>query len=153
MSIERWRRGWDPFRTLLDIQREMNRLFNTTLTGRTEEGIGLREGIWSPALDVYETENDIVVKAELPGMKPEDVDISVVGDTLTIKGEKKQEEEIKKENYYRLERSYGSFQRSLRLPVDVKPDKIKATYKDGVLKVTLPKSEEVKPKKIEIKVE
>jgi HSP20 family protein len=153
MSIERWHRGWDPFRTLLDIQREMNRLFNTGLAGKVGEETGLMEGIWSPALDVYETESDVVVKAELPGIKPEDVNISMVGDTLTIKGERKQEEEVKKENYYRLERCYGSFQRSVRLSTDVDPNKVKATYKDGVLKITLPKSEEVKPKKIEIKAE
>jgi HSP20 family protein len=96
--------------------------------------------------------NNIVVKAEVPGLEPKDIDISLTGGVLTIKGEKKQEKEEKDENYHRIERSYGTFTRSVRVPQEVQSDKIEATYKNGVLKITLPKSEEAKKKEIKIKV-
>jgi HSP20 family protein len=102
---------------------------------------------------VAETKNDVVVKAEVPGMDPKDIDISLSNGVLTIKGEKKQEREEKEENYHLLERSYGSFTRSVQLPGEVQSDKISASYRNGVLKVTLPKSEEAKKKEIKIKVE
>jgi HSP20 family protein len=105
---------------------------------------------WMPAVDVFEKDDKFVVKAELPGMKEEDIDVSVVGDTLTVKGEKKTESEVKEENYYRCERSYGSFYRSIPLPSTVDASKIKADFEDGVLEVTLPKTAEVKPKKIAV---
>ena len=103
-----------------------------------------------PAVDVFEKEDKFVVKAELPGMKEEDVDVSVIGDTLSIKGEKKTETEIKDENYYRCERSYGSFYRSIPIPSNVDANKIEASFEDGVLEVALPKSAEVKPKRIAV---
>jgi HSP20 family protein len=103
-----------------------------------------------PAVDVFEKEDKFVVKAELPGMKEEDIHVSVVGDTLSIKGEKKTETEVKEEDYYRSERSYGSFYRSIPLPSNVDADKIKASFEDGVLEVALPKSAKVKPKKIAV---
>jgi HSP20 family protein len=106
--------------------------------------------VW-PAIDVADSENEIVVKAEVPGCKAEDIDISVHGNTLTISGEKKAEEEKKEKGYYHLERSYGSFRRELSLPGDVDPDKIEAACKNGVLTVTLPKSEEAKAVKIKVK--
>ena len=108
---------------------------------------------WFPSLDVSETKNDFVVKAELPGIDPKDIDISLTDGMLTIRGEKKQEREEKEENYHLIERNYGTFSRSVSLSRDVKPDKINASYKDGVLRVVLPKSEEAKKKEIKIKVE
>ncbi len=105
---------------------------------------------WMPAIDIFEKDNKFVVKAELPGMNEEDIDVSVVGDTLTIKGEKKTESEVKDKDYYRSERSYGSFMRSISLPATVNADKIEAKYEDGVLEVSLPKVAEVKPKKVKV---
>lgn len=101
-----------------------------------------------PAIDVFEKEDKFVVKAELPGIKEEDIHVSVVGDTLSIKGEKKTETEVKEEDYYRCERNYGSFYRSIPLPSNVDADKIEAAFEDGVLEVALPKSAKVKPKKL-----
>lgn len=103
-----------------------------------------------PALDVFEKEDKFVVKAELPGMKEDDIDVSVVGDTLSIKGEKKTETEVKEEDYYRCERSYGTFYRSIPIPSNVDANKIEASFDDGVLEVALPKSAKVKPKKIAV---
>jgi HSP20 family protein len=108
------------------------------------------ERAWVPVVDVFEKEDKFVVKAELPGMKEEDIDVSVVGDTLTIKGEKKTETEVKEEDYYRCERSYGSFFRSIPLPATVEADKIEASYGDGVLEVSLPKAAKIKPKKVAV---
>jgi HSP20 family protein len=142
---------WRPFE-FDRIRKEMDRLWDSFLEGRpmrrAEEG---RE--WLPSLDVSETKNDLVIKAELPGMDPKDIDISLGNGFLTIKGEKKQEKEEKDENYHLIERSYGSFTRSVRLPREVQSDKITASFKNGVLRVTLPKSEEAKKKEIKIKVE
>jgi HSP20 family protein len=133
------------------MRRDMDRLWDSFFEGgvrRTDE-----EGEWLPSLDVAETKNEIVVKAEVPGMDSKDIDISLSDGLLTIKGEKKQEREEKEEDYHLVERSYGTFTRSVRLPKEVKRDKISASYKNGVLKVTLPKSEEAKQKEIKIKVE
>ncbi len=151
MSIMRWR----PGRELATIRDEMNRLFDEFFSGFPfpERRRGLMEGEWAPIVDVAETDENIVVTAELPGVKQNDVEITVVNDVLTLKGEKKEEKEIKKENYHRIERSYGSFQRSITLPTGVQADKAKASYKDGVLTVTIPKVEEAKPKSIKINVE
>lgn len=129
------------------LQREMDRLFEDFFR---RSGLPMR---WGPAVDVVESSDSVVVKAELPGVDPKDVDISVSGDTLTIKGEKKEEKEEKGKSFYRVERSYGSFCRSVSLPTGVEADKAKADYKDGVLSVTLPKSEKVKAKKIPIKTD
>ncbi len=130
----------------------MDRLWESFFEGglrkKGEEG-----GEWFPALDVSETKNDIVVKTEVPGLDPKEIDISLSDGILTIRGEKKQEKEEKEENYHLIERSFGTFSRSIRLPREVQSDKINATYKNGVLKVTLPKSEEAKKKEIKIKVE
>jgi len=106
---------------------------------------------FTPAFDISETENELIVRAEIPGMDKEDIDIHLTDGVLTIKGEKRHEKEDKKEDYHRVERSYGSFCRSIGLPFDVETDKVDATYKDGVLKLTLPKSERAKVKKIEVK--
>ena len=149
MSIIRWR----PTRDLLSIRDEVNRLFDNFFTGLPERRRGLLDGEWAPSVDVAETDNEVVVTAELPGVKQDDVDITVTDDVLTLKGEKKEEKEVKEKNYHRIERSYGSFQRSVSLPAGVQADKAKATYKDGVLHITVPKAEEAKPKQIKINVE
>jgi HSP20 family protein len=138
---------------LLNIRDEVNRLFDNFFTGLPERRRGLLEGEWAPSVDVAETDNEVVVTAELPGIKQDDVDITITDDVLTLKGEKKEEKEVKEKNYHRIERSYGSFQRSISLPAGVQADKAKATYKDGVLHITVPKAEEAKPKQIKINVE
>jgi HSP20 family protein len=143
---------WRPFRDLERVRREMDRLWDSFFEERPTRRVA-EMGEWLPSLDVSETKNDIVVKAELPGMDTKDVDISLINDVLTIKGEKKQEKEEKEEDYHFVERSYGSFTRSIRLLRDVQSDKISASYKNGVLKITLPKSEEAKKKEVKIKVE
>ncbi len=143
---------WRPFRELERMRREMDRLWDSFLEGRPGRKV---EEIaeWLPTLDVSETKNELVVRAEIPGIDTKDIDISLTNDLLTIKGEKKQEKEEKGENYHLVERSYGSFTRAIRLPKEVQGDKISASYKNGILKVTLPKSEEAKKKEIKIKVE
>jgi HSP20 family protein len=141
---------FDPFRELDRIQSEMNRLFEG-YNGAAERSGGqlVQSGrLWSPSVDVAETQNDIVLRAELPGMKQEDIDIELTGDTLTIRGERKFENEERRENFVRVERSYGRFQRSFTLGVPVQHDRVKATYRDGILEVHLPKSEETKPRKV-----
>jgi len=106
-----------------------------------------------PAVDLYEEKDDIVVKAELPGMEKDNIEVNLSGNRLTIKGEKKQEEEVKKEGYYRAERSYGSFVRSLELPLEVQTDQVKAAFKNGILEIRLPKTEEAKKKETKVKVD
>jgi HSP20 family protein len=109
--------------------------------------------ITTPAVDLYEEKDDIVVKAELPGLEKDQIEVNLSGNRLTIKGEKKQEEEVKKEGYYRSERSYGSFVRTLELPTEVQTDKVKAAFKNGILEIRLPKSEEAKKKETKVKVD
>lgn len=140
---------WDPFR---DLQERMNRMFDDSYrgAGRGEDwGLG---GAWAPPVDIYEKDGNIVVKAELPGVDPKDVDVRVENNTLTIRGERKIDNEIKQEAYHRVERSYGTFTRSFSLPSVLDQDKIKAEFKDGVLQVTLPKHERALPKQINIAV-
>jgi HSP20 family protein len=142
---------WRPFE-FEKMRRDMDRLWDSFFEGRSVRK-AQEEGEWHPSLDVSETKGDLVVKAELPGIDPKDIDISVNEGVLTIKGEKRQEKEEKEEGYHLVERSYGSFTRSIRLPREIQNDKINASYKNGVLKITLPKSEEAKKKEIKIKVE
>ena len=142
---------WRPFE-FDKLRKEMDRLWDSFFEGRPTRRA--REEVeWLPSLDVAETKSDLVVKVELPGMDPKDIDISLSDGVLTIKGEKKQEKEEKEEGYHLIERSYGSFTRSIQLPKDVQSDKISASFKNGILKVVLPKSEEAKKKEIKIKVE
>ena len=147
MSLVRW----DPFRELESLQEGVNRLFQESMVRPRRDVPTAR--VWAPPVDVMEDEDKIFVKAEIPGMKKEEIDIEMTGDTLTIKGERKFELEEKKENFVRVERSYGSFQRSFTIGVPVKAAEVKAGYKDGILEITIPKAEEVKPKKVEIAVE
>ncbi|MFO8240258.1 MAG: Hsp20/alpha crystallin family protein [Dissulfuribacterales bacterium] len=139
---------WRPLRELSNLRREMDDLWGN-LTGEKE--FLPMKGEWMPAVDVSETKDSLIVKAEIPGMESKDIDVSLCGDLLTIKGEKKQKTEEKKENYHRIETHYGAFSRTIRVPVSVNSEKIKASYDNGVLKITLPKKEEVKAKQIEIK--
>ena len=150
MVMERWRPGWGiiPWRPSRELE-EWERQFDDLL-GRPMLRRATMERGWMPVVDVFEKEDKFVVKAELPGMKEEDIDVSVVGDTLTIRGEKKTETEVNEEDYYRCERSYGSFYRSILLPSTVDANKIAADFEDGVLEVTLPKAAEVKPKKVAV---
>jgi HSP20 family protein len=155
MVMERWRprslRTWDP-------TEEMERLIEDPFFAqwpffRVAWGRTPREGMaWAPALEMYEKDNNFVVKAELPGVKKDDVDVSITGDTLTIKGQKKASKEIKDEDYYRCESHYGSFSRSVTLPAAVDAKKIEASYENGILEVHVPKAKEAVPTKVEIKV-
>jgi HSP20 family protein len=141
---------WRPFREVSRLRREMDRLWEDYF-GSGRRAFQPLQGEFAPVMDVKETADQIVVKAEVPGMDAKEINISVTGDVLTIKGEKKSEREEKDENYHVVERSYGSFSRSLTLPAAVDLDKIEAKYDKGVLTVTCAKKEEVKPKAIEIK--
>ncbi len=140
---------WEPIRNLVSTQDPFNRLLNETLSRFFDDGeLGTRT--WAPAVDIYETDHDVVLKAELPGVDPKDVEVRVEDATLYLKGQRKFVNEVKEENYRRVERSYGSFTRSFALPSSVNSDKAKAEYKDGLLILTLPKREEAKPKTIQI---
>ncbi|AEH44005.1 heat shock protein Hsp20 [Thermodesulfatator indicus DSM 15286] len=140
-----------PFRPLRELKREMDRLWTEFFGKETLPEVF--EAEWVPALDVSETQDAVIVRADVPGIDPNELEITVSGNTLTIRGEKKQEREEKGENFYRIERSYGSFVRSIQLPADVDTDKVEATYKNGVLKIVLPKKAEAKGKQIPVKVE
>ena len=141
---------WEPFGDLLATQGRFNRLFNETFSRAFGDGGELTQTGWLPAVDVYETDQNVVLKAEMPGVDPKNVEIRVEDGTLYLKGERKFEKEVKEENYHRVERSYGSFTRSFALPSSVDAEKATAEYKDGVLTLTLPKKEEAKPKTIKI---
>ena len=148
---------WNPARELalfpfgaMNMQREIERMFDGVLRGGTQDD-GF-SSVLMPAVDIAERENEYTVNVELPGVSKDDVKITMQDNILTIRGEKKEEKESKGSSFHRVERSYGSFQRSFTLPTRVQSDKIEATYKDGILSVTLPKAEEAKPKQIEVKV-
>jgi len=139
---------FEPFRGVSSLQNQINRLFNEAFD-RSEEG-SLTP--WAPAVDIYETEQELVVKADLPDVKPEDLDIRVENNVLTIRGERKFEKKVSEDKYLRVERAYGSFSRSFSLASTVNTEAIKADYKDGVLTLTIPKREEAKPKQIKVQV-
>jgi HSP20 family protein len=155
MAILKWRpvgqavERWDPFGDVSDIETEMNRLFQGLFSPRPASG---PDRVWAPAVDMYETKDELVVAAELPGMSDKDIKLAINGDVLTLRGERVQAQEVKHEDAYRGERWYGKFERTLPLPIPVQADKVKAVYRDGVLTVTLPKVEEIKPKEIQIEV-
>src|SRR2546429_10022929 len=140
---------WEPFRGASALQDQVNRLFNDVLE-RTGEESSL--SAWAPAVDIYETEHELVVKADLPEVDPKDLDIRVENNILTIRGERKFEKKVNEENYLRVERSYGSFARSFSLANTVNPDAIKADFQNGVLTLSIPKREEAKPKQIKVNV-
>ena len=139
---------WEPVREMMTLREAMDRLFDDAFT----RPINLRDGGWSsPAVDMYQTDNDVVVKAALPGFKADEVQINITGDLLTLRGERKQEEEKKDRAWHIREHRWSSFERSIVLPTAVKTDKANADFENGVLTITLPKAEEVKPKIISVK--
>jgi HSP20 family protein len=144
---------WEPFRDLLTLQERMNRMFNESYRGgsASDDDWSLG-GSWAPAVDIYEHEGNIVLTAELPGVDPKDVDVRVENNVLTLRGERKWNGDVQRENYHRVERAYGSFTRSFTLPNVVDTTNIKADFKDGMLRLVLPKREEAKPKQISINV-
>ncbi|HZD68186.1 MAG TPA: Hsp20/alpha crystallin family protein [Actinomycetes bacterium] len=150
MSVLRW----DPFRDLTSIQDEINSMFDRVF-GRRTAGTGREGGLtaasWAPAVDISERKDAYVVSAEVPGINPEDLDVTLEDGLLTIQGERRMEEETGDRQYHRVERRYGAFRRSITLPSQVKADAIEASYSDGVLQVVVPKSEAAQPKKIDVR--
>ncbi|UCD86364.1 MAG: Hsp20/alpha crystallin family protein [Desulfobacterales bacterium] len=142
---------WDESGELTRFRRDMDRLFDRFFEGWPFK-LPTREGEWAPSVDVSETAKEVIVRAEIPGMDPKDMDVSVHGGVLTLRGERKKEHEEKGEKICRIERSYGALFRSVQLPAEVNAEKVKATYRDGVLKINLPKTKEEPVKKIEVKV-
>jgi len=140
---------WEPFRGVTTLHDQFNRLFNDVFERKGEE---TSLSAWAPAVDIYETEHELVVKADLPDVDPKDLDIRVENNLLTIRGERKFEKKVNEENYLRVERSYGSFARSFTLASTVNADAIKADYQSGVLSLSIPKREEAKPKQIKVGV-
>jgi HSP20 family protein len=149
MAIVRW---LDPFRDLTSIQERMNQIFEDALARSRGRDEGLRTGMWTPAVDIYEKNDTVVVKAELPGVEKDQISVEVKDGILTLRGERKFEREVKEESYHRIERSYGTFLRSFSLPVSVNQEQVKATFRDGVLEVELPKKENAKPKQIKVDI-
>ncbi len=152
MAMDRWRpfgsvERWDPFRGVGDIQTEVNRLFDS-FSGRPTAAVAA-DPMWLPAVDIHETKDDIVLSFDIPGVSEKDVQVSITGDLLTVRGERRFERESA-DSYHRVERLYGKFERGVQLPMVVQTEKVKASYRDGVLTVTLPKAEEVKPREIKI---
>jgi HSP20 family protein len=137
---------WKPFRELVSMRDDVDRLFDTFFGSNQ----GDLENYWKPAIDIEESNGNLLVRAEIPGMSKEDIKVSVQDDMLTISGERNRENEKKDKTFHRIERCYGQFRRMIRLPAAVDADKVKATYKDGVLHVTLPKPESLKPKQIDV---
>ncbi|MDI6740471.1 MAG: Hsp20/alpha crystallin family protein [Candidatus Edwardsbacteria bacterium] len=145
---------WDPFNEMQSFHDDMNRVFSDffgppwRMPGRR----GLTDSLWAPLMDIEETKEELVVKAEIPGMTKDDIKIQITADVLSISGERKHEEENKDKTYHRIERTYGKFQRIIRLPTEVQSGKTKASYENGVLTIRIPKSEEVKPREISIEI-
>ena len=157
---------WDPFRELSRLEREIGRMFDELWSGRrwarralpggerlTVPAERAEELIGAPPTDLIDKKNELIVRAEIPGVEKENIKVNVTEDEVSISGRVERRKEEKEENYYRCERSYGAWQRTLSLPVRVRPDQVKAKYKDGVLEITLPKTEEEKEKRREIKIE
>lgn len=143
---------FDPFRDLAQMQDRINRIFGEAARRADGDDL-LKGGDWTPPVDIYETKgHEIVLRAELPGLKREEIDIRVENNTLTLRGERKQEQEVTKDSYHRVERSYGTFARSFTLPTTVDTEKVSANFADGVLTVKLPTREEAKPRQIQVQV-
>jgi len=141
---------FDPFRELVALQDRMNRMFEESVRSRGSEEGEFASGTWAPPVDIYETQDALLVKTELPEVKREEIDIRLENGVLTIRGQRKMNEELKNYQCYRMESQYGPFSRSFSLPRTVDPDKIQASYKDGVLSITIPKREETKARQIQI---
>lgn len=150
MALIRWRpqREWDPFADLFDLQKEINRLFNLSLS-RTRPFV---EGTWAPAVDIYKKGDSYILEAELPGLSKDDIELSVQDNVVTIRGKKEDKKEVKDEDYFCYERTYGEFYRNFELPAEIDANKVKATFTNGVLRAELPISESAKPKQIKIDI-
>lgn len=144
---------WDPMKDLISLQERMNRLFEDSLLRSQTGEEGLMLGAWSPAVDIYEQPDKIVLRADVPGVQSDQIHLKVENNTLTLWGERRSEKDIEKENYHRVERQYGTFVRSFSLPASVESEAIRAENRDGVLEITLPKLEGSKPKDIKIQVD
>ena len=138
---------WDPYQELAAFSDRLNRTIHNSYPPRTEDSFGA----WAPPVDIFERQDHLVIRAEVPGVQKEDMDVRIENGVLTLHGERKQDPEVREENAHRTERTYGSFARSFSLPTTVDASKVSATYKDGVLEVTVPKAEAAKPKMIEIR--
>ena len=152
MAIDRWRpfgalMERDPFR---DIRGEVNRLFDNFLGRPASNATGTNGRVWMPVVDVYETNDDLVLNFELPGVREKDTSLSITGDTLTVKGERQFNQQLTDDNYLHMERMYGKFERSVQLPKPIQADRVVANFSEGVLEVKLPKAEAVKSKEIKI---
>jgi HSP20 family protein len=143
---------WDPFRDLVNLQERMNRLFEDSMARSKTTDEEMAMGAWTPSVDIFETPEIVVLKADLPGIEQKDIDVRIENNTLTLRGERKFLKETTEEDYHRIERSYGTFSRSFQLPGTIDQEGIKATHKDGVLEVVLPKREESRPTMIKVDV-
>ena len=142
---------WDPFNDLVKLQERMNRLFEDSMRrSGAEGGEGLATGAWTPSVDIFETADSVVLVADLPGVELKDIELRVESNTLTLRGERRMKTDVRQENYHRIERSYGGFSRAFSIPATVDEEKIRADYKEGVLKIALPKKEQAKAKQIRI---
>jgi HSP20 family protein len=141
---------WTPYRDLMSVRDEMNRVMNEVFGRGANDESSWFSGAWSPPVDIFETDEALVMKAELPGFSKDDISIELKDNSLVIKGERKREDEVKEGNYHRTERSYGAFQRSFLLPTTVDQEKVKASYKDGILELRLPKVQAAQPKRIAV---
>jgi HSP20 family protein len=150
MAMERWRPfGTDRWGNVSDIQGEVNRLFDNFFGRQSAPAAGRA---WAPPVDLYETKDDLVLTMELPGVRDKDVSVSITGDLLTVKGERGFEHDVKDQQMLHVERLYGKFERLVQLPIPVQSDKVKASYRDGVLEIRLPKTDEIKPKEIKVDI-
>jgi len=145
-------RRWDPFDELASLRESMERVFDEFFTSRRTERRGV-PAVWEPAAELFETDNEVVFRAEMPGIDPKSVDVTVSEDALTVRGEARAEEEQKGRNYYRRELRYGSYQRTVALPTAVQADQARAAYRNGILEVRLPKAERARAKSIKVEVE
>lgn len=141
---------YNPLRELRTMQEQMNRMLD--MSWNREFGEELKEGVWQPPVDIYEDEHSVVIKAEVPDVDQKDIDIKIENNTLTIRGERKHSSDVKKENYYRVERYFGQFQRSFSLPLSIDQDNVQASCEKGILTIILPKLAEIKQKQISVEV-
>ena len=144
---------WDPFRNMATLQDSINRIFDEAVNKSRDYNDEVSKCDWRPIVDIYDTEKSIIINAELPGVTKDSITLDVKENILILKGERKSEEKVRNENYYRKERCFGTFERAFTLPSAIDPAKITANFKDGILKVEIPKPEEKRPKQIKINVE
>ena len=144
---------WDPFRNVAALQDRINRIFDESFSRTADVNDDISMSAWKPSVDIYETDEAIILKAELPGIKKEDVSVEIKDNVLTLRGERVEDKKIKEGSYFRKERCFGTFSRAFNLQHRVQPDKIKAKFKDGILEIEIPKPEEEKPKQITVNVE